>query len=71
MVIVPILVFPNWTKDFHVHVDASCIVLGVVLMHLGARDIDHPIVFASDKFSSVEHNYSTMERELLSMVYAL
>ena len=27
----PILVFPNWTKDFHVHVDASSVALGVVL----------------------------------------
>lgn len=28
---VPSLVFPNWKKEFHVHVDASCIVLGAVL----------------------------------------
>jgi hypothetical protein len=31
MVTVPILVFPDWTKEFHVHVDASSIALGVVL----------------------------------------
>jgi hypothetical protein len=31
MVIVPILVFPNWSKEFHVHVDASSISLGEVL----------------------------------------
>lgn len=31
MVTVPILVFPDWKKEFHVHVDASCIALGVVL----------------------------------------
>jgi len=31
MVTAPILVFPDWKKKFHVHVDASCIVLGVVL----------------------------------------
>ena len=28
----PILVFPDWNKEFHVHVDASSIALGVVLM---------------------------------------
>jgi hypothetical protein len=35
MVIVPILVFQDWTKEFHVHVDASSIALGVVLAQLG------------------------------------
>ena len=32
---VPILVFSNWDKDFHVHMDASCIALGVVLTQPG------------------------------------
>ena len=41
----PIVVFPNWKKEFHVHVDASCIVLGVVLTQPGKGDIDHPIAF--------------------------
>ena len=27
----PILVFSDWDKEFHVHIDASSIVLGVVL----------------------------------------
>ena len=27
----PILVFPDWNKEFHVHVDASSTALGVVL----------------------------------------
>ena len=31
MVTAPILVFPNWSKEFHVHVDASSIALGIVL----------------------------------------
>jgi len=30
-VIAPILVFLEWRKEFHVHVDASCIALGAVL----------------------------------------
>jgi len=31
MVTAPILVFSDWKKEFHVHVDTSCITLGVVL----------------------------------------
>ena len=27
----PILVFPDWNKEFHIHVDASSVALGVVL----------------------------------------
>ena len=31
----PILVFPDWNKEFHVHVDASSVALGVVLEQPG------------------------------------
>ena len=34
-------------------------------------DLDHLIEFVSRKLSDSEHNYSTTEREGLSMVYAL
>jgi hypothetical protein len=71
MVTTPILVFPDWSKEFHVHVDASSIALGAVLTQPGEGDIDHPIAFASRKLSDSEHNYNTTEREGLAMVYAL
>ena len=71
MVVSPILVFPDWNKELHVHVDASCIALGVVLAQPSEGEIDHPITFASRKFSEVENNYTTIEREGFSMEYAL
>jgi hypothetical protein len=71
MVTASILVFPNWSKEFHVHVDASSIGLGAVLAQLRAGDIDHPLSFAIRKLSIAEINYTTTEREGLSMVYAL
>jgi hypothetical protein len=71
MVTVPILVFPDWIKEFHVHVNASSIALGVVLAQPGTGDIDHPLAFASRKLSTTEINYTTTEREGLAMVYAL
>ena len=43
MVAAHILVFPDWNNEFHVHVDASYIALGVVLAQIGVGDIDHPI----------------------------
>jgi hypothetical protein len=32
LAISPILVFPDWSKFFHVHIDASSISLGVILV---------------------------------------
>ena len=71
MVTASILVFPDWKKPFHMHVNASSIALGIILAQPGEGGIDHPIVFASRKLSSVERNYTTTEREGLAMVYAL
>ena len=51
MVTTPILAFPDWKLPFHVHVDASSIVLGVILAQPG-EGLDHPIAFASSKLSS-------------------
>ena len=71
MVTAPILFFPDWTKEFHVHVNASSIALGAVLEQPREGDIDHPLAFASKKLSTTEINYTTTKREGLAMVYAL
>jgi hypothetical protein len=71
MVTTPILVFPDWSKEFHVHVDASSISLGEVLAQPGEGDIDHPLAFARRKLSTTEINYTTTEREGLAMVHVL
>jgi hypothetical protein len=71
MVTVPILVFPDWTKEFHVLVDASYITLGEVLAQPGEGDIDHQLSFSRRKLSTAEVNYTTTKREGLAMVYAL
>jgi hypothetical protein len=71
MVTMPILVFPDWSKEFHVHVDASSISLGAVLAQPGAGDLDHLLAFSSRNLSTAKINYTTTEREGLAMVYAL
>jgi hypothetical protein len=42
---------PRMEKKFHVHVDASTIALGAIMVHLGAGELDYPIAFASRKLS--------------------
>ena len=59
MVVSPKVVFPNWKKEFHVHVNASFVALGVVLTQPGEGEIDHPIYFASRKLSTTKNNYTT------------
>jgi hypothetical protein len=59
MVTGPILVFPDWSKAFHVYVDASSIALGVVIAQLGEGYIDHSLAFSSRKLSIIEINYTT------------
>ena len=63
--------FPNWTKEFHVHVNASSVALGVVLAQPGEGDLDHPIAFSSRKLTFADKNYMTTEREGLNMVYVM
>ena len=67
----PILVFLEWKKEFHVHVNVSSIMLNMVLPHPSEGSIDHPISFASRKLPTTEKSYTTTEREGLAMVYAL
>jgi hypothetical protein len=54
-----ILVFPDWEKTFHVHVDASAITLGSILVQPGVGELDHPLAFASKKMSESENKYNT------------
>jgi hypothetical protein len=67
----PILIFPNWENEFHVHVDSSGISLGVILMQPRDGAMDHPIYFVRRKLSQAKNNYITTEREGLAMIYAL
>jgi hypothetical protein len=55
----PILVFTDWGKTFHVHVDASTIALGVIMAQPRVGELDHPIAFASRKLSESKQNYNT------------
>jgi hypothetical protein len=71
MVTTPIPVFPDWERTFHVHVDASSIALGEILVQPRAEELDQPIAFASRKLLESQQNYNTIEREGLAMVYAL
>ncbi|KAL1124816.1 hypothetical protein AAG570_001437 [Ranatra chinensis] len=66
---VPILQFPDFEKQFILTTDASQVAVGAVVSQ-GEGDSERPIAFASKKLTPAETRYSTIERELLGIVWA-
>ncbi|XP_071741306.1 uncharacterized protein [Rutidosis leptorrhynchoides] len=66
----PILQSPDWTKPFEIMCDANDYAAGAVL---GQRVDRKPVViyYASKTFSDAQINYTTTEKELLAVVFAL
>lgn len=65
----PILQYPDFSKDFILTTDASNFALGAVLSQ-GQIGNDKPICYASRTLNTSETNYSTIEKELLAIVWA-
>ena len=61
-----LLTYPDWSIPFTVHTDASDYQLGAVI-----SQNDKPIAFFSRKLNSAQKNYTTTEKELLSIVECL
>ncbi|KAH9773330.1 hypothetical protein KPL71_013298 [Citrus sinensis] len=66
----PIIQAPNWSLPFELMCDASDYAVGAVL---GQRDdrIPHVIYYASMTLNDAQLNYSTTEKEMLAVVFAL
>ncbi|XP_071824592.1 uncharacterized protein [Apostichopus japonicus] len=67
----PVLIAPDFQKQFKLATDASDIGCGGVLMQVGEDGIDHPISYFSKKFDKHQRNYSTIEKECLALILAL
>ena len=68
---VPVLKAPNFNCRFKLAVDASDIGAGSVLLQEGENGIDHPVCYFSKKFNKSQMNYSTIEKECLSLILAV
>ncbi|KAL2228950.1 UNVERIFIED_CONTAM: Retrovirus-related Pol polyprotein from transposon 17.6 [Sesamum indicum] len=66
----PIIQPPNWKLPFEVMCDASNHAIGAVLGQRVGKD-PHVIYYASRMLDNTQSNYTTTEKELLAVVFAL
>lgn len=66
----PILIFPNFNDTFIVTTDASDFAVGAVISQ-GNMPHDKPIHYFSKTLSETQTRYSTIEKELLAIVWAI
>ena len=66
----PIVQAPNWRLPFEVMCDSSDLAIGAVL---GQREDGKPhvVYYASKTLNEAQRNYTTSDKELLAVVYAL
>ncbi|CAL8174473.1 unnamed protein product [Prunus armeniaca] len=66
----PIIIAPDWSLPFEIMCDASDFAIGAVLGQKKNK-LPHVIHYASRTLSDAQLNYSTTEKELLAVVFAL
>ena len=67
----PVILAPNFAKEFKLAVDASNTDEGSILMQEYGNEVDHPVSYFAKKLNKHQNNYSTIEKECLSLVLAL
>ena len=67
----PVLVYPNFSKDFTLETDASKIGLGAILSQYQEDNKLHPVAYASCSVSTAESNYAITNLETLAVVWAV
>ncbi len=67
----PVLAAPCFDRAFLLQVDASQVGAGAVLLQGDDQGLVRPVSFFSRKFNSYQSNYSVIEKEALSLIWAL
>ncbi|MGL4388093.1 MAG: reverse transcriptase domain-containing protein, partial [Brevinema sp.] len=66
----PLLQYPNFNRQFTLTTDASNYAIGSVLSQTNDNS-DLPVAYASRTLNNTEINYSTIEKELLAIVWSV
>ena len=67
----PISQSPDFSKPFILQVDVCDSSAGVLFQRSAVDDLLHPVSYTSSKFKKHQMAYSTIEKELLSLILAL
>jgi hypothetical protein len=71
LITAPILIYPNFEKEFILYTDASKIALGAILHQEGNDGKEHVIAYENKTLNQTEQNYSTTELECYAVVWAI
>ncbi len=71
LITAPVLMYPNFEKEFILYTDASKIALGAILHQVGKDGKEHVITYENKTLGPAEQNYHTTELECLAVVWAI
>jgi transposase InsO family protein/dUTPase len=67
----PLLAYPDFSKPFIVHTDASTQGLGAILCQINSQGQEQPIAYVSCTLTRHEKNYTITELECLAILFAI
>ena len=70
LVSTPILTTPDWSQPFELMCDVSDVAVGAMLGQMNDKVI-HPIYYVSKTLNEAQENYTSTEKELLVIVFAI
>lgn len=70
LISLPLLSYPDFSKPFTVHTDASLTAIGGVLSQFDSEGLEHPVGYCSRTLNRHERNYTVTERECLAVIYS-
>ena len=71
LITAPVLVYPDFDRDFVLETDASILGLGAILSQVQDDGKLHPLAYASRSLSKSEKNYPVTELETLAVVWGI